>query len=127
MSIYLTVPLPPSANAMYRSQVIQGKPRPVKSAAYRSYETLCGMTILAHGKQTVPSGPLSFTAWFFFGNRRRHDADNQIKAVQDVVSRTLGFDDSLIQEVHAYRRYDKSAPRCEIEIREARLSLAPEK
>lgn len=117
--IRLTVPLPPSANAMYRSQVIQGKPRPVKSAAYRSYETLCGMVILAHGKQTVPPGPLSFTAWFYFADRRRRDVDNNQKCLQDVVSRTLGFDDSLIQEVHAYRLYDKSTPRCEIEIREA--------
>lgn len=117
--IRLTLPLPPSANAMYCSQVIQGKPRPVKSAAYRSYETLCGMTILAHGKQTVPPGPLSFTAWLFWVDRRRRDADNSCKALQDLVSRTLGFDDSRISEVHLFRLYDREKPRCEIEIREA--------
>lgn len=117
--IRLVLPLPPSANRMYRSQIIRGRPTSIKSEVYRGYEGICGKEVMAQAaREVVPEGLLSFSAWMFWGDRRRRDTDNYIKVLQDVVSRTLGFDDFRISEVHVFRRHDKDNARCIVEIQE---------
>jgi crossover junction endodeoxyribonuclease RusA len=116
--IRLTLPLPPSANQLYRAQVVRGVPTIIKAKGYRAYERDAGSTILVQHKphKNLPDAPLSFTAKFYWPDRRIRDTDNPLKALVDVVSRALGFDDSQVSEIHAYRLHCKKNPRCEVEI-----------
>jgi Holliday junction resolvase RusA-like endonuclease len=128
--IELVLPLPPSVNGMYRAVgtgagVGSARGRIVKSAKTRRYEEEAGYAVLAQrrGQPKVPAGPLAFvvTYWLASGTGRKRDVDNLQKCLIDVVSRTLGFDDSRIIDLHAYKRVaspgDPKGPRCEVRIR----------
>jgi Holliday junction resolvase RusA-like endonuclease len=65
---------------------------------------------------TLPPTPWAVTFWFYFPDKRRRDVDNNIKAGMDAVTRALGVDDSNVDEVHGYKRYDKANPRCEVVV-----------
>lgn len=128
----LTVSLPPSANRLYRAMVVAGVPTQRRSREYRAYEMDCGSEILTQISKAkrdrrnakVPAGDLSMTARLHWPDRRKRDADNSMKALQDVVSKTLGFDDSRISEVHVYRMCDPENPRCEVVLAAAEESEA---
>ena len=52
--------------------------------------------------------------WAYFPNRRRADADNVLKSVQDALNGKAWPDDSDLADVAAHRRFDSHWPRTEI-------------
>lgn len=85
----------------------------------QEYEFECGHAILQQGKPKAPDGPLRMDIWFYPKTKHRADLDNMEKGIIDAVSRTMGFDDSVITEKHSYKLRDKNNPRCEMEIRQS--------
>jgi Holliday junction resolvase RusA-like endonuclease len=54
----------------------------------------------------------------YFGSKRIRDIDNIAKALIDSLKGLVWEDDSQIDELHIFRRYDKKNPRVEITIKE---------
>lgn len=120
MTIHLTLPLPPSVNSMYRAVGAGTSTRVVKASRTRLYEEEAGYAILAQKReQQVPPGPLAVIVKCYWPDKRKRDVDNFTKGVIDIISRTLGFDDCRIADLHAYKRVDPEDPRCEVTIRAA--------
>lgn len=89
--------LPPSLNHMYRPTHRGGKALTDEALTFR------GLVALELRGQSVPADvPLVLSFWFTFGNKRRSDGDNRLKALQDAIALALGFDDSRIVEWHGY-------------------------
>jgi Holliday junction resolvase RusA-like endonuclease len=116
--IRATLPLPPSVNSLYATRTVNGKPRRVKTEAGKRFKADVGNHLLAAGytvkdaRWLVP--PLALEATFYFATKRRNDADNRIKALQDSVASFFGFDDSLVKLLVLRKEYDKHNPRCEV-------------
>lgn len=127
--IRLTLPLPISANMMYRTNPKTGKPQ--KTRAAKSYEKEVQKVILiASRDRSIPVEgrvklyeelelPLLMDVTFYFPDLRKRDCDNANKAVQDCVARAFGFDDSNIFDVFLHKRLDRENPRCEVVLFEA--------
>lgn len=122
--VRLTLPLPPSVNSMYRAVGRRDSAIVTKSSKARLYEQDAGNIILAQGRPKVPDGPLSVSIVYHLPDAKKRDVDNLQKAVIDVLSRVLGFDDSVIVDLHAYKRIDRGDPRCEVSIRSSGASSA---
>lgn len=107
--IRATIPVPPSINRMYRSR------SPVyKTEVAVGFEACVKEQIDQVLDPSLPAMPWAITFWFYFPDKRKRDVDNCIKAGMDAVTRALGVDDSNVDEVHAYKSYDKHNPRCEV-------------
>lgn len=126
----LTLPLPPSVNHAYRPGLTrEGKATIRKREAPKKWEEKAGKLILKartdqnrtseersklKGKGIEP--PIVLEAWFYSDQKGRWDADNRCKLLQDLLSRILGFDDSLITDVFLHKRFDAANPRCEVAL-----------
>ena len=62
------------------------------------------------------AGPLSLHIHFYFGSKRKRDLDNQSKLILDALTGIVYEDDSLIDELHLYRHFDKAKPRIDIAV-----------
>ena len=108
--------LPPSVNHMYVA--LKGGKKALGPEA-EIFRKLVLAEVLAD-RPTVPDGPLAFTMRLTFGDRRKTDLDNRLKACIDAVALALRFDDSRIERIVAERlRCDPGLPRCELTIEEA--------
>jgi crossover junction endodeoxyribonuclease RusA len=58
---------------------------------------------------------------FYFKTKHRRDLDNQNKLVLDALSGIVYEDDSQIDELRLYRRFDIEEPRIEVQIEELTL------
>lgn len=127
--IRLTLPLPISANMMYRTNPKTGKPQ--KTRAAKSYEKEVQKAILiASRDRLIPVEdriklyeelelPLLMDVTFYFPDKRKRDCDNANKAVQDCIARAFGFDDTNIFDVFLHKRLDRENPRCEVVLFES--------
>ncbi len=112
------LPMPPSANVMWRSDFY--KKRVLVSRAGRIFRDECA-PILAKYRNPL-EGPVSLTAEFYFKNKLvRVDLDNRIKPLLDVCQRTeyntgLYVDDAQIMAIHAYKYFDPDRPRVEVTV-----------
>ncbi len=70
----------------------------------------------AQWKGSALTGPVSLTARFYFGSKRKRDLDNQNKLILDALTGIAYEDDSQIAELHLYRDYDTVKPRIELRI-----------
>jgi Holliday junction resolvase RusA-like endonuclease len=109
----LTLPLPPTTNRLYR--VVNN--HAVKSAEARAYEESVAQHVadlgIADAGGLLP--PYALVIDLFL----KHDRDvDSCKALQDAVSRALGFDDRLIVRLVVEKHQDKRNPRCEIALSE---------
>ncbi|MTH96559.1 RusA family crossover junction endodeoxyribonuclease [Roseibium sp. RKSG952] len=87
---WLSLPFPPSVNAMYRN--VSGKGR-VKSADYKKWEKQAGFLIL-EAKPRPHTGPVRIS-YTFGAKSGRWDMSNFIKAIEDLlVTHGLIEDDS---------------------------------
>lgn len=112
-SATLVLPLPPSANRMYRAIIKRGASMQIRSKEARAYEEEVGKAINAQGRPEIPDGLLAMHVVYRFPQSRKGaDTDNLAKALIDGIARTYGFDDARIRDIHAYRRYTKSRKRC---------------
>ena len=112
------LPLPPSANVMWRSDFVSK--RVLVSRVGRIFRDECA-PILAKYRHPI-EGALSLTASFYFKSAKaRVDLDNRIKPLLDVCQVTqygcgLYIDDSQILALHAYKFFDKENPRVEVTV-----------
>jgi crossover junction endodeoxyribonuclease RusA len=120
VEITACVTLPPSINHMYRPGSKPGAR--YKTDEAKAWELEAAWDFAKTVTPNLPArrlkAPLLFEAWFYFPDRRRTDADNRVKIVQDLVARAVGFDDSDIRDVVLHKRIDRDNPRCEVMLRE---------
>jgi Holliday junction resolvase RusA-like endonuclease len=69
-----------------------------KAAAYKD-EVI--VTVRQSG-QRVPDGDLEMWIWLFAPDRRRRDASNHVKLIEDAVFAALGEDDSRVVGSHVW-------------------------
>lgn len=103
--------LPPTVNHMYIT--CRGGKKALGPEAERFRRLVLEQTT---GTQLqVPDGPVALTVRLWFGDRRRADLDNRLKAAIDALALALRFDDSRIHEIHARREgCEPGRPRCEL-------------
>ena len=69
-------------------------------------------------------GKLEVSLYFYHGTKRKVDIDNFNKLVLDALTGVIWEDDSQIEVMHLYKKYDKEDPRIEVRIGEV-LTRAP--
>ena len=106
----MILPLPPSVNSLYRT--VRG--RIIKSEEYRLYILKARDALFlqqASYHKVNLKGRLEVWLWLMLADRRRHDVSNMVKAIEDVVSDYLGYDDKLHDVMHLYKALDRNNPR----------------
>ena len=121
--VFVRLPLPPSANVMYRAVPSGNHCRVVVSREGRIFRDECAPIMVKYPEPF--HSHVSVEATFFFKNGMS-DLDNRIKALLDVLEvGKLGFgllqDDRQVVELHCFKRIDPEHPRVEVRIREARI------
>jgi Holliday junction resolvase RusA-like endonuclease len=120
MSIVLTLPIPPSVNALYGNNPHKGRKGRYKTKAYTEWIAQADKYLLVQKRslrQQSVSGPLSIT--FRIATSAPVDVSNIQKAAEDyLVSREITPDDRHNCRVTS-ERSDRVPPgMCEVEIRE---------
>jgi len=106
LTIVLT--LPPSVNSMYRTW----GGRIIKSEAYRLWIEEARFDInRQHVRARIPEPRYEVHLWMMLPDRKRRDLSNMVKAIEDVVSDYLGYDDKLHDVIHLYKALDRVNPR----------------
>lgn len=110
------LPLPPSTNNLFVNVPGVGRR---KSAAYKAWLKEAGGAILPQrAKQRMPDNPpYMIDVWLFFGDARQRDHDNYVKAVQDFLASTFGFNDKLVTDGCQHKRIDRENPRCVVYLK----------
>lgn len=107
-SFTITTPVP-SVNSMYRGRRFLTKEGKATKHAI-------SMEILAQRNFEPHSTPVALNIIFYFGNNRKNDIDNRLKALLDCLTGVIYEDDSLVTEMHIFKEYDKENPRVELQI-----------
>lgn len=129
-SVNLTVPYPPSLNALHRSQIIgmcgtcrkcpvcakTRRAAPFKSAEYQTYEQQIMSVLERNERPRILKPDLVAVTASVYRPRAIGDLDNTFKALLDVLSGHVYEDDGQIAELHAYRHEGKERPRVELII-----------
>lgn len=96
--------------------------RMILSEEYRNTKEALGYEIksqvAATGLTEPLKGMLSVTITQYFGNKRKNDIDSGIKILLDSMTGVVYEDDSLVTELHVYKKYEKGNARVDIEITE---------
>jgi Holliday junction resolvase RusA-like endonuclease len=125
VSISLTLPFPPSLNAMYRAGIKNACARCRKTAipfTYLSDEAeayrMSAMNLLERmGRPRILKPAEVCLTLHLYRPRAAGDLDNYFKGMLDALSGHAGYeDDSQIAELHAYRHESKERPRAELVI-----------
>lgn len=104
----VTTPIP-SVNSLYRGRRFLTK-------AGKETKGAIGAEITVQRNFEPIKGNVTLNVIFYFGNKRKNDIDNRLKALLDCMTGLLYKDDSQITELHVYKEYDKENPRTEISI-----------
>jgi Holliday junction resolvase RusA-like endonuclease len=118
---YLELPYPPSANTLYRSQIVKSKATgkhiaiPFKTTEHKEYMAAVGdvVGVLAAPWPIEVELRVDVT---LFRPMRRGDIDGPVKALLDALNGRAWSDDSQLVELHLVRRDDKHRPRVELRI-----------
>ena len=121
MILSFTIPGPPVPLA--RARVVRN-PRtgkiggftPDRSRAYENLVRLIGQAAVAKLRGWPVDAEYRLTVRLWFGDYRRRDVSNCVKAVEDGLNSVAWVDDSQIAWIDASRGYDARAPRAEVEI-----------
>ena len=114
MSLSLTLPIPPSVNAMYRSI---GRRNILSKEARQWYEKVVPMIREQAGGWFV-LGNCELSFGIYFPDRRRCDVSNRVKALEDAITKSeVWKDDSQVKRlVVEHMGVDKESPRVEVII-----------
>lgn len=117
----LTLPYPPSLNALYRTIIKgsgpQARAMPIKSAEYRAYELQIFNALeqrFGGAAERILKPRLVAVTANVYRPRAIGDLDNCFKSLLDVLSGKVYEDDGQIVELHAYRHDSKERPRVEL-------------
>lgn len=101
-----------SVNQMYRCvssrNIISKKGRETKEAIQWELQ--------AQRKGAPRSSKVEMNVLFYFGDKRKRDIDNCLKALLDCCTGILYEDDSQIEALHVYKQIDKKNPRTILQI-----------
>ncbi|GIX45832.1 MAG: hypothetical protein KatS3mg131_0043 [Candidatus Tectimicrobiota bacterium] len=118
-TVALSLPLPPSINHQYAT--VAG--RRVLSRAGRAFKALVAEAVERWLEaQQVPRAALAqlrqhtfaLHITFYFDTAWRRDLDGGLKITQDALCEALGINDTLVVEIHLYKRVDPQLPRTEL-------------
>lgn len=105
--INISLPIPPSANALFRN--VPGKGR-VRTERYRTWAAAAGWEIKEQRPGAI-AGHYVLTLTCQRPDKRRRDIGNLVKSVEDLlVTHGLVTDDSLCAEIHV--RWEGIGRRC---------------
>lgn len=108
-------PLPPSSNSLYPTGRDGKRHLSAKGKAYK--EKIQKRLMVDKALDRCPDPPFSLHLHLRFPDARRRDCTNQIKLLEDSIFQYLGFDDSLIYDVHIWKYIDRADPGMTVEIR----------
>jgi len=115
VSLNLTLPIPPSVNALYRAI---GRGRNILSKEGRAWYAMAVPMIemQAQGWFVLGKCELAFTV--YYADRRRWDLSNRIKALEDALTKAGVWkdDDQVVRIVAEKGAIDKERPRVEVTI-----------
>lgn len=114
--ITLTLPLPPSDNALTRCTCRNGKARlyPTKAKKWFERDATAWLRIQKLPERPI-EGPVAVTVAVYFPNRRG-DLTNRIKAVHDVLEGVAYNNDAQIMAAAQTRYIDRAHPRVEVTV-----------
>lgn len=110
-----SVPYPPSTNNLYMTV----RNRRVKTQAARDFTEVVGemASILCELGYGAPRPPYRLTIELWAPDRRRRDADNGVKCLQDSLLKATGHDDAEVIELHVVKRgIDRMQPRADVTL-----------
>lgn len=93
-----------------------------KTVQVSAMKALTQWRIENQGRHWTGVGRFSLNCFLFFDDRRKRDIDNCLKSISDALNGMLYDDDHQIDEIYAYRDYDRHEPRAVVTVR--RLSIA---
>jgi crossover junction endodeoxyribonuclease RusA len=111
--IKLTLPLPPSANRLWRMDRAQGFMR--KSRKAKEYYKLVSWEARLKGIEPLDGDVIVVLQ--VYRAQRSGDLDNKIKPLLDALQGVAFHDDKQVIEIHAFRYDDKDNPRVEVVIK----------
>lgn len=117
----LTLEWPPSANHLYPTVMASdGRVRRVRSGRARQYAESVAVAILlwkSESGEEVPKPPFALRVLAYPPDAKRRDLGNLEKVAVDSIFRIIGYDDSLIHEIHLIRvAVDRKNPRLEVTL-----------
>ena len=112
VAVTLTLPYPPSVNAMYRI----ARNRLILTDAAKTYKIAAGWEAQRAGIAPF-TGSIALYVHLYRGHKRG-DSDGPLKVLLDSLNGIAYNDDDQIIEIHVWRHDDKQNPQAEIEIRE---------
>jgi crossover junction endodeoxyribonuclease RusA len=112
------LPYPPSTNNLF---VNHARGRAV-SARYKAWRNEAGLFIVAQGRKQI-KGPVSLSIGLVRPDRRKRDASNAIKPIEDLlVAMRVIEDDSLVQRISV--AWAASGAPCTVIVKAAEEDLA---
>ena len=115
-TVELTLPFPPSTNALFRN--VPGKGR-VRSAVYKAWAIEAGYVV---NRARPIKGPVAVSVRLAPPNKRKRDADNSLKPILDLLVKhgIIEADDwSVVRKVEAEWIEAGSVPPCVVTSRGA--------
>lgn len=115
----ITTRIPPSVNMAFRDGEDGRRHLSKDAAQYKKGVTLLASNAAAlAGWRYVPGQRLAVCIRLSFRTNQRRDIANCEKLAVDAIAKALGFDDSVIDDLHLLRMpCDPDNPRCEVELR----------
>ncbi len=114
-------PLPPSSNHLYATGA-HGKRYLTKQG--REYRKELEETMMEVGaRKRCPKPPFALHLHLRFSDLRRRDVSNQIKLVEDTVFKYLGYDDTEVYDLHAWKYLDRANPGMVVEVKHCSRGL----
>jgi crossover junction endodeoxyribonuclease RusA len=115
---------PKSTQTIYRAACHGSHPVNYMTAEGKAIKEAYQWEAKSQWKGKALADDLSMSVRFFFKTKRKRDLDNQNKLILDALSGIVYEDDSQIDALHLYRRYDAANPRIEIDVTQGETGVA---